>query len=116
MLDEKQLAAGSQDATQLRDRGRGIVDRAQHEGVSWKCEEHVIAPPQGQRARVGGNVQRVVAGYEPDRLHAGATYERGIDGGQDLVNAERFDKVARDCELVVRQLSRDPYSSFDGQH
>ena len=34
----------------------------------------------------------------------------------DLVNAERFDTVARDCELVIRQLSRDPYSSFDGQH
>jgi len=34
----------------------------------------------------------------------------------DVVNADLTDVVARDCELVGRRLSRDPYRSTDAQH
>jgi hypothetical protein len=36
--------------------------------------------------------------------------------GLDVVNADLTDTVARDCELVGRRLSRDPYQSTDAQH
>ena len=36
--------------------------------------------------------------------------------GTDVVNADLIDKVARDCEIVGRRLSRDPYASTDAQH
>ena len=36
--------------------------------------------------------------------------------GADVVNADLTDTVARDCELVGRRLSRDPYGSADAQH
>ena len=36
--------------------------------------------------------------------------------GLDVVNADLPDVVARDCELVGRRLSRDPYTTGDAQH
>ena len=36
--------------------------------------------------------------------------------GPDLANADLIDAVARDCELVGRRLSQDPYRSGGGQH
>lgn len=36
--------------------------------------------------------------------------------GDDVVNADPADAVARDCELVGRRLSRDPYTTADSQH
>jgi hypothetical protein len=44
---------------------------------------------------------------EPDTVRCGA--------GNDLVNVELADRVAKDCELVVRQFSRDSYTTLDGQ-
>jgi hypothetical protein len=36
--------------------------------------------------------------------------------GRDVVNADLTDTVSRDCELVGRRLSRDPYTDPDSQH
>jgi hypothetical protein len=36
--------------------------------------------------------------------------------GSDVVNADLTDAVARDCEVVGRRLSRDPYTTADAQH
>jgi RTX calcium-binding nonapeptide repeat (4 copies) len=36
--------------------------------------------------------------------------------GMDVVNADQLDSVARDCELVGRRLSRDPYTNPESQH
>lgn len=36
--------------------------------------------------------------------------------GVDVVNADFLDTVSRDCELVGRRLSRDPYTTADSQH
>jgi hypothetical protein len=45
---------------------------------------------------------------EPDTVRCG--------NGSDVVNVELGDKVAKDCELVVRQFSRDAYTTLEGQH
>jgi hypothetical protein len=50
-----------------------------------------------------------------------ASYDAARDNvrcgpGVDVVNADLTDTVARDCELVGRRLSRDPYESTDAQH
>ncbi len=54
-----------------------------------------------------------------DRLSAHADGARDAvrcGEGTDVVNAELQDTVAADCEVVSRQLSRDPTTSFDAQH
>jgi hypothetical protein len=61
----------------------------------------------------------LVGGAGADRI--AAALDAAGDGircgdGRDLVNAELDDVVAADCELVVRQLSRDPYDDEPSQH
>jgi hypothetical protein len=58
----------------------------------------------------GPGADRVVAQYDGDRdsVRCGP--------GADLVNADLADSVARDCELVGRRLSRDPYTNPESQH
>jgi hypothetical protein len=36
--------------------------------------------------------------------------------GRDVVTADASDRVARDCEVVSRQISRDPYRNPESQH
>jgi hypothetical protein len=36
--------------------------------------------------------------------------------GRDVVTADPQDRVARDCEVVTREISTDPYRSAAGQH
>jgi hypothetical protein len=36
--------------------------------------------------------------------------------GYDLATVDGLDRVARDCEAVTRQASRDPYENGEGQH
>ena len=76
---------------------------------------------------LGGN-DLLVGGDGRDVLDGGAGNDRiaahndaAIDSlscgaGRDLANAELQDLVATDCEVVARQLSRDPYRIPDGQH
>ena len=67
--------------------------------------------PRAGRDRVsalGGN----------DRIKAQDGFVDSIRCGRglDLVTADLGDSVARDCEVVVRQLSRDPYRNPESQH
>ena len=67
--------------------------------------------PRAGRDRVsalGGN----------DRIKAQDRFVDSIRCGRglDLVTADLRDSVARDCEVVVRQLSRDPYRNPESQH
>jgi hypothetical protein len=69
--------------------------------------------------RAGGGRDRVHAGPGADRIAValdGARDEVRCGLGADLVNAELNDVLANDCELVARQLARDPFSTFTGQH
>ena len=36
--------------------------------------------------------------------------------GRDVVTADAVDRVARDCEVVSREISRDPYRNPESQH
>jgi hypothetical protein len=59
------------------------------------------------------------AGPGPDRVAAaydGARDTVRCGAGADVVNADLLDAVGRDCELVGRRLSRDPYANPDSQH
>jgi hypothetical protein len=67
----------------------------------------------------GTGRDRVAGGAGNDRIgvHADATPDFVRCGaGYDLVNAELVDVVGIDCEVISRQLSRDPYTNFDSQH
>jgi hypothetical protein len=60
----------------------------------------------------------VLAGAGNDRIALHADGERDAvfcGGGHDLVNAELPDLVRPDCEVVVRQLSRDESAGFPAQ-
>jgi hypothetical protein len=58
----------------------------------------------------GAGADRVVAQYD------GARDTVRCGDGADLVNADLADSVARDCELVGRRLSRDPYTDPASRH
>ena len=86
-------------------RGRGGNDRIEGRG--------------GADLLVGGAGRDVVLGQAgPDRvaLQADGARDRVECGlGLDVVNAEHHDVVADDCEVVTRELSRDPFTGV-GQH
>src|SRR5262249_59875282 len=37
-------------------------------------------------------------------------------GGYDVATVDAFDHVGRDCEVVSRETSRDPYANTQSQH
>jgi hypothetical protein len=60
----------------------------------------------------------VLARGGDDRVRAqdGVRDAIGCGPGRDLVNADPADAIARDCEVVVRQISRDTYRDPGGEH
>ena len=58
----------------------------------------------------GSGDDRVATSYD------GARDSVRCGSGLDVVNADLTDRVARDCELVGRRLSRDPYRYPGAQH
>ena len=87
-------------------RGRGGHDRL--EGRSGR---DLLSGDPG-RDRVSGG-----AGRDRIAVHAdGGRDSVRCGDGRDLVNAELRDAVAADCELVARQLSRDPFDDPGSQH
>jgi hypothetical protein len=67
----------------------------------------------------GSGVDNLLAGRGDDRIVAqsdGAQDTIACGPGRDIVTADLVDRVARDCEIVSRQLSRDPYTNADSQH
>ena len=67
----------------------------------------------------GEDADRLSGGRGADRLAAHgdeATDALSCGRGRDIVNAELRDAVAADCEVVSRQLSRDPYRNPESQH
>ncbi len=67
----------------------------------------------------GPGADRVDAGPGSDLVaisYDGARDVARCGPGADVVNADLPDRVARDCELVGRRVSRDPYTTADSQH
>ncbi len=70
-------------------------------------------------SRAGPAATRSTPG--PETICSPSSYDGSRDSarcgaGTDVVNADLIDTVARDCEIVGRRLSRDPYASADAQH
>jgi RTX calcium-binding nonapeptide repeat (4 copies) len=66
----------------------------------------------------GAATDALFAGAGADRIEAafdGSADRIACGLGRDVVAAERADKVGRDCELVSRQLSRDPFRGLRAQ-
>ena len=99
--------------------------------------DRLLGTPRADVLRGLGGNDRLVAGRGTDFLQGGTgrdTHDGGpgadlvatsYDGardvvrcgaGFDVVNADLADAVARDCEVVGRRLSRDPYTTADAQH
>src|ERR671915_895549 len=66
-----------------------------------------------------GGADRVLAGRGNDRVVV--QYDGSVDtvscgAGRDVVTADGSDRVAADCELVSRRISRDIHRNSDAQH
>ena len=67
----------------------------------------------------GAGRDRVEAGPGDDRVaveYDGSSDTVRCGGGTDTVTADLTDDVGRDCEIVGRRLSRDPYTGPEAQH
>ena len=67
----------------------------------------------------GAGRDRVEAGPGDDRVaveYDGSRDTVRCGSGTDTVTADLTDAVARDCEVVGRRLSRDPYTGPEAQH
>jgi photosystem II stability/assembly factor-like uncharacterized protein len=61
---------------------------------------------------------RIRGTHGPDKLQTvnGAHDTVSCGGGYDLATVDAFDHVARDCEVVTRETSSDPYTNTESQH
>ena len=99
--------------------------------------DRLRGPPVRTCSTAAAAADRITAGAGPDFIHGGPGRDVVLAGpgddrislqvdrardsvncgrGRDIVNAERTDLVAADCEVVARQLSRDPYRTGIAQH
>ena len=81
--------------------------------------DHIGGAGGADRLKGGPGRDAVAGGPGADRIALHLDGERDsvrCGSGEDLVNVELVDRVASDCEVVVRQFSRDPYETFEAQH
>jgi hypothetical protein len=73
---------------------------------------------RGELLRGTARPDRILGGAGDDRISAafGGTDTATCGAGRDLVVADRSDRVARDCELVVRRISVDATTNPGSQH
>jgi hypothetical protein len=88
----------------------------------------IAGGPRGERLRgtAGADVILAAGGRDDVDSRAGddriaVQYDGARDivrcgAGRDVVNADRVDRVAADCEVVSRLISRDPFRSAGSQH
>ena len=71
----------------------------------------VAAASSASAARLRGTVRA-------DRIQAwnGVRDTVSCGRGRDIVTADASDRVGRDCEIVSREISRDPYRNPQSQH
>ena len=108
---------------------RVVTGTARNDRLVGTPSADVIRGLAGNDELLGrGGADYLQGGPGRDTIDAGAggdlvavSYDGARDttrcgSGLDVVNADLTDAVARDCELVGRRLSRDPYRSTDAQH
>ncbi len=87
---------------------RGLAGRDQLLGRGGA--DFLQGGPGRDAVDAGPGADRVAVSYD------GARDTVRCGSGLDAVNADLTDTVARDCELVARRLSRDPYRDGFAQH
>ena len=94
-------------------------------GTSGPDSIHALGGDDRVDGRSGGDLldagtgsDRVLGGDGDDRIAvSGDGFDTVACGpGRDTVAADQGDAVAADCEIVSRELSRDPYRSDGAQH
>src|SRR5262245_29142432 len=87
---------------------RGLAGRDTLTGLGGA--DFLQGGPGRDSVDAGRGADLIAVSYDgsPDSVRCGV--------GLDTVNADPSDTVARDCELVARRLSRDPYRNPDAQH
>ena len=94
--------------------GTGLADTIRGQGGNDRIDglagDDLLHGGPGRDAIQGGAGRDRIAAD-----HDGARDAASCGAGLDIVNAELMDAVADDCEVVTRQLSRDPYENL-AQH
>ena len=116
------LAAGTSSAV-VRTGGPGpnrLVGTPRADTLDGAAGNDVILGRGRSDLLIGGTGRdRIVGGPGADKIAAEADLGRdsiSCGRGRDLVTAELHDRVARDCETVSRQLSRDTNRSPNANH
>ena len=80
--------------------------------------DRLLGRAGGDYLEPGAGRDRVLAGRGADRVQAqDGRADRVLCGrGVDVVTADAGDRVGRDCEVVSRRISRDPYRRDGAQH
>lgn len=91
--------------------GATIRGTTKGELVPGTKKADLIIPGRGKDVvdAIDGN-DRIAVQYD------GAVDTVSCGAGRDLVNGDLADRIARDCEVVGRRLSRDLYGNADSQH
>jgi hypothetical protein len=78
--------------------------------VGTQRADLLVGTPRADRIDARGGNDRVAVQYD------GARDTVRCGRGRDVVTADRGDRIATDCEVVSRLVSRDTYRTADGQH
>jgi hypothetical protein len=106
-----------------------IVGTAANDVLVGTVRADTLVGREGRDRLVGGSgtdflhggpgADNIDAGPGDDRIvvqYDGASDTVRCGTGADVVNADLVDRIAADCELVSRRLSRDPYTGPEAQH
>jgi len=97
-----------------------LVGTARADTLSGRGGADVLAGGAGNDLLVGGaGRDRIDAGTGSDLVateYDGARDSVVCGRGVDTVTADPVDRVAADCELVARRISRDSYTNPESQH
>jgi len=95
----------------------GAAAAARIEGTARP--QRIVGTPAADLIIPRGGADRVLAGSGNDRVvsqYDGAVDSVACGPGRDTVTADGSDRVAADCELVSRRISRDIHRNADGHH
>ena len=97
-----------------------LLGTAEADTLAGRAGNDVLAGAGGGDLLVaGGGRDRVDGGPGADLVSVEYDGSRDVVAcgpGLDTVTADQLDRVAADCELVGRRLSRDPYTNPESQH
>jgi RTX calcium-binding nonapeptide repeat (4 copies) len=97
-----------------------LVGTAQADTIDGRAGNDTISGLGGSDLLIGGlGLDRLTGGPGNDSMAANGDSGRdtvSCSPGADVVNADLGDSVARDCELISRQLSTDTTSNSAAQH